>query len=197
MNTAANSQMSIGGGGQGGQSMGFAIPIGKALSIASLISHREQKPNIELGLPPFLGVTVASAKSGPSTKADPRVQRQQLQRAAQQQNGFGGFGGGSGGGSGNGCMSNNTQTSPPSRIAPVSSGTLVGGVLCGTPVNSVGMTAGAVITSINAYAISSPASLTMVLTQHYHPGDTVSVQWVSPNGQHHTSSLTLAAGPAK
>jgi S1-C subfamily serine protease len=93
-------------------------------------------------------------------------------------------------------MSLNAQASVPSRIAPVSSGTLVSGVLCGTPVNQAGITAGAVITSINGQAIGSPASLTQNLSQ-YHPGSTVSVQWVSPNGQHHTSSLRLAAGPAK
>ena len=93
-------------------------------------------------------------------------------------------------------MNLNAQASVPNRIAPVSSGTLVSGVLCGTPVDPAGMTAGAVITSINGQPIGSPASLTRNLSQ-YHPGTTVSVQWVSPNGQHHTSSMTLAPGPAK
>ena len=140
-------------------------------------------------------MTVASAKSGPSTSTDPKQQQQQL-RGAGRQNGFGGFGGAPSGGSSSGCMNLNAQASVPTRIAPVSSGTLVSGVLCGTPVDAAGMTAGAVITSINGQSIGSPASLTQNLTQ-YHPGTTVSVQWVSPNGQHHTSSLKLAAGPAK
>jgi S1-C subfamily serine protease len=195
MNTAANSSPSIGGPGQGGASMGFAIPINTALSIATLISNRQESSKIQIGLPAFLGVTVASASSGPSTSADPRVQQHQL-RSTGRQNGFGGFGGAPSGGSSNTCMSVNAQASVPNRIAPVSSGTLVSGVLCGTPVASAGMTAGAVITSINGQAIGSPASLTKNLTQ-YHPGTTVSVQWVSPNGQHHTSALKLAAGPAK
>jgi S1-C subfamily serine protease len=195
MNTAANSQ-GIGGPGQGGASMGFAIPINTALSIASLISNHQASSKIQLGLPPFLGVTVASAKSGPSTSADPKAQQHQLQSAAGRQNGFGGFGGAPSGGNSNSCMNVNAQASVPTRIAPVSSGTLVSGVLCDTPVASAGMTAGAVITSINGQAIGSPASLTKNLTQ-YRPGTTVSVQWVSPNGQHHTSSLKLAAGPAK
>jgi len=194
MNTAANSSPSI-GGGQGGASQGFAIPIDKALSIATLIDHRQTNPNIQLGLPAFLGVTVASANSGPSTSSDPRVQKHQLQSAGRQ-NGFGGFGGAPPGGSSSGCMALNAQASVPNRIAPVGSGTLVSGVLCDTPVAKAGMTAGAVITSINNQPIGSPASLTRNLTQ-YHPGTTVSVQWVSPSGQHHTSSLDLAAGPAK
>jgi hypothetical protein len=29
----------------------------------------------------------------------------------------------------------------------------------------------------------------------YHPGDTISVTWVSPSGQRTTSSLQLTAGP--
>ena len=194
MNTAANSSPSI-GGGQGGASQGFAIPINKALSIATLIDHRQAGPNIQIGLPAFLGVTVASANSGPSTSSDPKVQKHQLQSAGRQ-NGFGGFGGAPPGGSSNGCMALNAQASVPNHIAPVSSGTLVSGVLCNTPVANAGMTAGAVITNINGQPIGSPASLTRNLTQ-YHPGTTVSVQWVSPNGQHHTSSLDLAAGPAK
>lgn len=196
MNTAANSSPSIGGApGQGGASMGFAIPINTALSIATLISSKQQSSKIQIGLPAFLGVTVASASSGPSTSADPKVQQHQL-RSTGRQNGFGGFGGAPPGGSSNGCLSVNAQASVPDRIAPVSSGTLVSGVLCGTPVATAGMTAGAVITSINGQAIGSPASLTKNLTQ-YHPGTMVSVQWVSPNGQHHTSSLKLAPGPAK
>jgi S1-C subfamily serine protease len=196
MNTAANSSPSI-GGGQNGASMGFAIPINTALSIATLIDHRQPSSKIQIGLPAFLGVTVASAKSGPSTSSDPRVQRQEL-RNANREGGFGGFGGGapSGGGGGSSCLSVNAQASVPNRIAPVGSGTLVSGVLCGTPVDQAGMTGGAVITSINGQAIGSPASLTQNLSQ-YHPGTTVSVQWVSPSGQHHTSSMKLAAGPAK
>ena len=198
MNTAANSSASI-GGGQSGASMGFAIPINTALSIATLIDQGKPSSKVQIGLPAFLGVTVASQKSGPSTSADPKVQQHQLRSANRQSGGFGGFGGGapsSGGSSSNSCLNINAQTSAPSRIAPVSSGTLVSGVLCGTPVDQVGMTAGAVITSINGQAIASPASLTQNLTQ-YHPGATISVQWVAPNGQHHTSSLKLAAGPAK
>ena len=197
MNTAANSSGSPSiGGGPSGTSQGFAIPLNTALSIAMLIDHKEQQGGkIQIGLPAFLGVTVASASSGPSTSSDPKQQQHQL-RGTGRQNGFGGFGGAPSGGNSSGCMSLNAQASVPARVAPVSSGTLVSGVLCGTPSDTAGMTPGAVITSINGQPIRSPASLTQNLTQ-YRPGTTVSVQWVSANGQHHTSSLKLAAGPAK
>ena len=64
MNTAANSSASI-GGGQSGASMGFAIPINTALSIATADRPEEQPSSkVQIGLPAFLGVTVASAKVG-------------------------------------------------------------------------------------------------------------------------------------
>jgi hypothetical protein len=31
----------------------------------------------------------------------------------------------------------------------------------------------------------------------YHPGERVSITWMDPGGQRHTSSLTLIAGPVK
>jgi hypothetical protein len=30
----------------------------------------------------------------------------------------------------------------------------------------------------------------------YHPGDSVSVSWIDTSGQSHTSTVTLANGPA-
>ena len=198
MNTAANSTPNLGSGGQG-TSMGFAIPINRALSLAQLIASGHGSGKIQIGLPAFLGVTVArnSSSNGSSTATSPQVQRQELEQAAQAPNGFGGFGPGQGGGSGStGCLKTSDTASVPTHIANVSSGALISGVLCGTPVAAAGMTAGSVITSINGHAVSSPAALTQLLTQ-YHPGTTISVTWVAPNGKQHTSSLKLAAGPAK
>ena len=193
MNTAANNTTTFGGGQ--GTSTGFAIPINRALAIARQIASGNASSNVQIGLPAFLGVTVASASSGPSTDANPRAQLRQLEQAAEQ-GGFNGFGGGSGGSGGSGCMISNAQASIPRKIASVSSGTLISGVLCNTPVSSAGMTAGSVITSINGQAVTAPDTLTKVLTQ-FRPGETVSVHWVSPNGQQHTSSVKLAPGPAK
>jgi S1-C subfamily serine protease len=56
------------------------------------------------------------------------------------------------------------------------------------------MTGGAVITAVNAQTVSSPDDLAGVLSR-FHPGDTISVTWVSPSGQRTTSSLHLTAGP--
>ena len=82
----------------------------------------------------------------------------------------------------------------PSAIAPVSSGTLIVGTICGSPAASAGMTGGAVITAVNGQAVGSPDDLTGILSR-FHPGDTISVTWVSPSGQRSTSSLHLTAGP--
>jgi S1-C subfamily serine protease len=73
---------------------------------------------------------------------------------------------------------------------------LVGGVLCGTPVTSAGLTGGAVITGIDSQTVTSPASLTKILSS-YHPGESITLTWVSPSGQHRTSTITLTSGPAK
>jgi S1-C subfamily serine protease len=50
------------------------------------------------------------------------------------------------------------------------------------------------ITAVNGQAVSSPDDLAGALSR-FHPGDTVSVTWVSPAGQQTTSRLHLAAGP--
>jgi S1-C subfamily serine protease len=190
MNTAAQTAANAGGTGT---SQGFAIPINRALSIASQIAGGHATSDIQIGLPAFLGVTVASAKSGPSTSTSPATQLQQLRQNANQ-SGFGSFGGGTGSSSG-ACLSTDTP-SVPSSYAHVSSGALIGGVLCETPADSAGMTGGTVITSIDGQAVSSPAALTKVLTK-YHPGNTISVTWTATSGQQHTSSLKLTSGPAK
>ena len=190
MNTAANT----GTTGTAG-AMGFAIPINRAMRIVGEILKGSTSRQIQLGYPAFLGVTVASSKSGPSTSPNPHTQLQQLREQANAQaQGLGGLGG-NGGSSSHGCLSTD-QASAPSSAPDVSSGVLVGGVLCGTPVSQAGMTSGAVITGIDGHAITSPASLTKTLSG-YRPGETVSVTWVSHGGQHRTSSLTLAPGPAK
>ena len=82
----------------------------------------------------------------------------------------------------------------PSSIAPVGSGTLIEGTICGSPAAAAGMTGGAVITAVNGQAVGSPDDFAGIITR-FHPGDTVSVTWVSPSGQRTTSSLHLTAGP--
>src|SRR5271169_3172307 len=164
-------------------SAGFAIPINTALSVARQIAGGQASSTITIGYPPFVGIFISSASS-----SSPQAQAQQEEE--QQQNG-----GGSGGiGRSPVCYTSNADLTVPSAIGPVSSGTLILGTICGSPAASAGMTGGAVITAVNGQAIGSPDDLTRTLSR-FHPGDTISVTWVSPSGQRSTSSLHLTAGP--
>jgi S1-C subfamily serine protease len=188
MNTAANTR-TFGGPGS---SQGFAIPINRALAIARQMAAGHGSATIHIGLPAFMGITVASTSSdGISSAASPRQQLQQLNQAAGQPGGFGG------GINSNGrCLANATRNPVPGHIAPASTGTLIAGAFCNAPADTAGMTGGDVILSVNGQAVGAPASLTDLLTR-YHPGDRVSVTWMDTSGQRHTSSLTLIKGPAK
>ena len=161
-------------------STGFAIPINTALSVARQIAGGHASSAVTIGYPPFVGIFTGS---GPDSS--PQAQAQQ-----EQQNG--GFSGGAG--NTPQCYTSNSGLTVPSAIAPASSGTLIIGTICGSPAASAGMTGGAVITAVNGRAVGSPDSLAGILAR-FHPGDTISVTWVSPSGQRTTSSLHLSAGP--
>jgi S1-C subfamily serine protease len=166
---------------------GFAIPINTALSVARQIAGGHASSTVTIGYPAFVGIFIGSGSS-----SSPQAQAQQ----EEQQNGGGGSGGGGSGGAGSGaaCYTSNANLAVPSVIAPVGSGTLIIGTICGSPAASAGMTGGAVITAVNGQAVGSPDDLTGILSR-FHPGDTISVTWVSPSGQRSTSSLHLTAGP--
>jgi S1-C subfamily serine protease len=175
MDTAGNDS-----GDQQGPAAGFAIPINTALSVARQIAAGHASSVITVGYPPFLGVFVGAGSS-----SDPQTQAQQQE----QQNG-----GSDGSGSTQGCYSSNADLTIPSVIAPVSSGTLIDGTICGSPAATAGLTGGAVITAVNGQAVGSPDDFAEIMTR-FHPSDTFSVTWVSPSGQRTTSSLQLTAGP--
>jgi S1-C subfamily serine protease len=159
---------------------GFAIPINTALSVARQIAAGHASSTITIGYPPFVGIFIGSGSS-----SSPQAQAQQQE---QQNGGYGGSG------STPACYTSNANLSLPSTIAPVGSGTLVIGTICGSPAASAGMTGGAVITAVNGQAVGSPDDLSGILSR-FHPGEEISVTWVSPAGQRTTSSLHLAAGP--
>ncbi len=186
MITAANTPTS-GQGGSSGGTLGFAIPINSALAIAKQIASGQRSDHVYIGLPGFLGVEVATSSS-----PDPQQQAADEAQAQAQ----GGSGGRAAPGGGSSCQSTNQPTGIPARIAPVSSGALVLGVLCGTPASAQGLEPGDVILSVEGQPISTPDSLTSA-TALYHPGDTVSVAWESIGGTRHTSSMVLASGPAR
>ncbi len=163
-------------------SAGFAIPINTVLSVARQIAGGHASSTITIGYPPFVGIFIGSGSS-----SSPQAQAQQEE---QQQDG----GGSGGSGSSPACYASNADLTVPSAIAPVSSGTLIVGTVCGSPAASAGMTGGAVITAVNGQAVGLPDHLAGILAR-FHPGDTISVTWVSPSGQRSTSSLHLTAGP--
>jgi S1-C subfamily serine protease len=170
---------------------GFAIPVNTALSVAHDIAAGKASSTITIGYPPFIGIYV-----GAGTSSDP-----QRQAEDQQQNGgFGGSGGFGGNGNGNGnggsqsCYTDNSNLPTPTSIAPVNSGTLVVGTICNSPAAAAGLSSGSVITSVNGTTIGAPQTVHNALAK-FHPGDSVSLTWVTPSGQRKTASMTLTQGP--
>jgi len=163
-------------GDQQGPAAGFAIPINTALSVARQIAAGRASSVITIGYPPFVGVFIASGSS-----SNPQTQ-------AQQNGGFGDSG------SSPACYDSNVDVTVPSDIAPVSSGTLIDGTICGSPAAAAGLTGGAVITAVNGQAVGSPDDFAGAM-RRFHPGDTISVTWVSPSGQRTISRLHLTTGP--
>ena len=157
---------------------GYAIPIKAALIIAHQIFAGQASPSIQIGLPAFLGALVPDSSS-----ADPRQQARQEKRQA-----------GVVVSRGSTCTTGDT-TAVPASIAPLRSGALVDGVLCGTAAVSAGLAAGDVITSIGGWAVTTPGSLTAIVDR-YRPGRQARLAWVSPDGRPHTALVTLTVGPA-
>src|SRR5690242_13013862 len=177
-------------GSFGGQSdVGFAIPINRALDIAHQIQSGKPTGHIKIGLTGFLGVLVPGQDA--ATATNPHRQRELQLQQNSGQGGFGNFGGQQ---NLQGCLANNQNMGVPSRIAPVDSGTLVDGVLCRTGAADAGLASGDVIISVDGHAVTSPSELTL-LTGQSHPGQKVSVTWVSPSGQRHTETVVLGAHP--
>jgi S1-C subfamily serine protease len=178
MITAANTGGSRSAGTNGG-TLGFAIPINSALSIARQIAAGQPSATIYIGVPGFLGVEVATSDSESPT-----------QQAADQIKAGGTRDGNQA------CQTGNAQSVVPRKVAPIAAGALVVGVLCGTAADVAGMVPGDVITAVNGQAITTPGSLTSITTK-YHPNDVVSVLWVSLDGAEHSRRMELGQGPAR
>jgi S1-C subfamily serine protease len=184
MNTAA----ATGSFGDSTQNVGFAIPINKALHIARQIIRGESAPHIQIGSTGFLGVLVPAGQA--STFTDPQQQRQ---RQIKQDQGSSGFpvqpappv-----------CLQNQEGAGVPAHVAPVPSGALIIGELCGTPADAHGIVAGDVITSVGGHQISSPKELTSVMLK-FKPGQSVKVTWADVHGQSHTEHMDLVQAPPR
>ena len=74
-------------------------------------------------------------------------------------------------------------------------GVIVEETLSGTPAAGAGLNQGDTITSLDGQAVSSPESLTALMTKH-RPGDRVRLGWLDTAGSAHTATLRLASGPA-
>ena len=170
-NTSTSSQV-----GQPGGTVGFAIPINFALSIAQQIAAGTSSANVYIGLPGFLGVQLATSGS-----SNPVQQR--ADEAAS----------GAARGSGSGCVSSSPTAGVPAQIAPAGAGALVLGVLCQTSASSLGLVPGDVITSVDGQPVTTPNSLTQA-TLHYHADDVVTITWTGIDGVQHTKSVPLGYG---
>ena len=179
MITAANTGTSASSGSGG--TLGFAIPINSALAIARQIASRQPSATVHIGLPGFLGVQVATSNS-----SDPKQQAADEAQARKGQTGAGT----------NACSTSNQQSGVPARIAPIAAGALIVGVVCDSAADSAGMVPGDVITSVDRQPITTPGSLTTI-TGKSHPGEVVSVLWVSLDGVEHTTRMQLGEGPAR
>jgi S1-C subfamily serine protease len=84
----------------------------------------------------------------------------------------------------------------PAHVAPVTSGALIIGELCGTPADKAGIIAGDVITSVGGQRIASPKQLTGVMLG-FKPGTSVEVTWVDVGGHTHKGNLNLVQAPPR
>ncbi|HEX5301346.1 MAG TPA: trypsin-like peptidase domain-containing protein, partial [Streptosporangiaceae bacterium] len=154
MITAANTGNPHGGGGNGG-TLGFAIPINSALSIARQIAAGKPSATVYIGVPGFLGVSVADSNSD-----NPQLQAADAAR------------GGSARRNGIPCQTAGPQADIPAKVAPTAAGALIVSVICDSAASAAGMVPGDVITAVNGQPITTPDSLTGT-TAKYHPNEIV------------------------
>ena len=82
-----------------------------------------------------------------------------------------------------------------SASAATTQGATISGTIPNGPAAGAGITSGDVITGLGGQPVTSPSSLTNLIS-HYHPGDSVQVQWTGPSGATHSATVVLANGPA-
>jgi S1-C subfamily serine protease len=75
------------------------------------------------------------------------------------------------------------------------SGVDLAGAQAGTPAAAAGLAEGDVVTAVNGQSVTSGTEITDLLVGE-HPGAKVSISWIDTSGQTHTSTITLATGPA-
>jgi S1-C subfamily serine protease len=167
--------------GTGGDEAGYAIPINAAMAAERQIALGRIAPGITLGVGGFLGVIIPSS-TAPSPRAQAAEERSLGTNPA-------------GSAPQIGCLPTEAGAGVPDSVAPVDSGALVDGVLCGTGAEAAGISAGDVITMADGRAVSSPDGLTAIVSA-CRPGTVVEITWVSPAGATRASRVRLDAAPA-
>jgi len=167
--------------GTGGDEAGYAIPINAAMTVERQITSGRASPGVTLGVGGFLGVIIPSS-AAPSPRAQAAEERSLGTDPA-------------GSASQIGCLPTEAGAGVPDSVAPVDSGALVDGVLCGTGAETAGITAGDVIITADGRAVSSPDGLTAIVSD-CRPGSVVEITWVSPAGATRASRVRLDAAPA-
>ncbi|MEU0094155.1 trypsin-like peptidase domain-containing protein [Kribbella sp. NPDC006257] len=76
------------------------------------------------------------------------------------------------------------------------SGAVVNDVVADGAADKAGLSAGDVITSFDGKMVDSPDTLSTLLNPH-HAGDKVPVTWQDQNGESHTATISLMAGPVR
>jgi S1-C subfamily serine protease len=167
--------------GTGGGEAGYAIPINAAMTVERQIARGRPARGITLGVGGFLGVIIPSS-SAPSPRAQAAEERSLGTDPA-------------GSASQIGCLPTEAGAGVPDSVAPVNSGALVDGVLCGTGAEAAGIAAGDVIITADGRAVSSPDELTAIVSV-FRPGSMVEITWVSPAGATRATRVRLDSAPA-
>lgn len=160
---------------------GYAIPINYALAAARLIAVGRSAPGVIIGPQAFLGVVTASVRDSGSERHSGGASSPQTAPSSAT--------------GAPACLQTSTAATPPGRTAPVRSGALVYGVLCGTGAEAAGLAAGDVITSADGRPVTSPSGLTAIVNG-CRVGALVPVTWVSAAGKRQIRLVRLDVAPA-
>ncbi len=74
-------------------------------------------------------------------------------------------------------------------------GATISGVVSGSAAAKAGLASGDTITAVDGKAVSSPTTLSTIMTSH-RPGDQVQLSYTTSSGQSKTVTVTLGQGPA-
>ncbi|NNN20572.1 MAG: trypsin-like serine protease [Acidimicrobiales bacterium] len=84
---------------------------------------------------------------------------------------------------------------PTAGNAPSPSGAVIAGFLQNSPAQAAGMTVGDEITAVNGSSVSDTNSLSNIMLQ-FHPGNTITISYLTPAGATQSATVTLVVGPA-